>query len=181
MGELQQVADLDRLLVIKVLMTKGMSYSEMIPTLTGLGLIECEKSHRMRSTSEGQVCATCEHKVGETWRRYLKQLGSKDLDLDEIKGAWLTVHMIVDDICRKRYVQDVEITTTRTETVDGKEITTTTVRRERRINSHLLRLSLEVQDKVMRFAGVDLDDPASLDPVPRAKVHVNRHDSRSVN
>lgn len=187
MSEQEHVIDLDRLDVIGILHERGKSFTEMVPTIQGLGLLTCQESHHKRPLLDGTpVCTTCANTLLVQWRRYLAKLGDSDIDVDETKGAWLHAHAEVYRICRQRCVQEIAVETTRTEYVTTPadaaagtpattaEVVTRTVRKETRVNTSLLRLSLEVRDKMLRMAGVDLDDPDVLEPVPRGKVHVNR-------
>lgn len=180
-------AELDRWHAVKIFYAEGMTFAAMVPLLHEAGLLDCQKSHRQRRGRGGEmICATCEDTTGQTWRRGLARLGEEEANAFEVRGAWIEDHEFIIRTCRERCIQHVKITTTRTEqvtrteTIDGATITKevpstiTTVREEVRINQGLLRLLSETRDKITRMTGIDVDDPESMEKVPRGKVHVNR-------
>jgi hypothetical protein len=170
-----QIQDEDRWQVMRVLFAEGKTFAEMLPVLGEHGLLECLKTHRKRRGRNGEeVCATCEDTIGRDWRRGLARLSETEAVANEVMGAWIEAHLFIAKTCRERTIQSVKITTTRTESIDGKDVATVTVREETRVNQGLLRLLSETQDKILRATGVDIDDPDALAHVPRSKVRVNR-------
>jgi hypothetical protein len=170
-----EAPELDRWEVIKVLYAEGKSFPEMLPVLADLGLLTCGNSHRKRKGRDGEeVCATCEKAIWMQWRRGLARLSETEAVANEVLGGWIEAHLFIAKTCRERTIQAVKVTTKRTESIDGKDVATITVREETRVNTGLLRLLSETQDKILRATGVDIDDPDALDKVPRSKVRVNR-------
>lgn len=163
---------------MKVMRAEGLPWYEISAILIEEGLLECHTDHRSRTLGAkaggGQVCETCDNTARQQWKRYLPRLSEDEADVMEVRWEWIEAHRFIAKTCRARYIQTARITTTKTELIAGKEVETKTVREEVRINTDLLRLLSATEDKIARFAGVDIDDPESVDPVPRGKVNVNR-------
>ncbi len=170
MSEPENDLDLNRTDVMWILHAEGRTFPEMIRPLVQLGLLVCHPAHQKRVNQDGEeVCATCENTLCVTWSRYLKRIGATKEDADEVRGKWLHAYEEVAEICMKRYVQDVVVTTTRietvtrTEVVNGATVTTqtdtpiTTTRKETKIHVALLRLYLDVRDKVARVGGLNIE------------------------
>lgn len=176
MSEPEINSDLNRTDVMWMLFAKGQSFVEMIPPLQQLGLLTCQESHRKRPAHGGEVCESCEATVNQSWRRYLAKLGATKEDAYEVRGTWLHGQETVARICMERYRQEIEIVTTRTEmvartstdaagvvTTTHEPVETTTVRKETKIHTALLRLYLDVRDKVARVGGLNIDKAVSRD------------------
>jgi hypothetical protein len=172
MADAEEPLDLSRTDVMWILHAEGRSFVEMIPPMTKLGLLVCHEDHQKRISWGQEVCETCANTLRQTWKRYLARIGATKEDANEVRGKWLQAYETVAEICMRRYEQDIEVTTTRTQQmaitrlVDGQPVTTmepveiTTTRRERKIHVALLRLYLEVRDKVARVNGLHIDKTA---------------------
>lgn len=179
MSEPENDLELNRTDVMWILHAEGRTFAEMAPPLIQLGLLTCNPEHRRRASWGGEVCQTCEGTLRVTWHRYLARIGATKEDADEVRGKWLHAYEEVAEICMKRYVQDVEIVTTRVETVtltnivDGVPVVTqtqmpvTTTRKETKIHTALLRLYLDVRDKVARVGGLNIDKAIPRSPTRR--------------
>jgi len=172
MDEPEVALDLDRGEAMIVLYAQGYSFADMVGPLTALRLLACQEQHRKRPQGDHLVCATCENTLLVAWRRRMKALGATKEDLAEVKGMWFTAHNAVEQICAKRYLQEVVTETTRTETIDGKPVVTTTVKTETHIHVGLLRLWVDVRDKIARMSGLNVKNPASLRPIQRRLIRV---------
>lgn len=174
--------ELNRWQVMKVLRGEGYSFPAMIPVLTGLGMVDCQDDHRTRIRRDNgeTVCVTCENTLLQAWRRGLVRLAEHMPDVNEAKGAWIEDHQFIVDVCVKRHVQNVKITTTRisthVETVEGKDIpvttTVTTIREHTQTNQSLLRLLADVRDKMARVAGMNVDRPVTGEKAPDVELNV---------
>jgi hypothetical protein len=173
------VTDADRFAVMKVMYGEGIAFVDMIPVLIALGLLECQDGHRSRPGRElgTTVCEGCENNLNQYWRRSLARMGAEELDRDEVKGAWLHDHVLIAEECIRRRVQHVVTETTHTALdADGKEVVTTTVKRETKINIGAMRLLSEVRTKIARLSGLDVEDLDVVDAeTQRSKVNVRRH------
>jgi hypothetical protein len=177
--------ELTRAQVMTALKSERMTFAEMIPILAGMGLLTCKETHHMRSSWGNLICESCENILNVTWSRHMRRLGARELDADEVRGAWIYAHGFIENVCMQRYLQDAVIETTRTDFVHGQdasgkptvtEVVTKTVRRETRINFAALKLLSEVRDKMARMAGFDVSDPDPAGPTPRKKMNVIERD-----
>lgn len=170
MSDLEQSTELSRTDVIWMLFAKGQSFVQMIDPLQKLGLLTCQDTHRKRQAWGGEVCESCEATVNQSWHRYLAKLGATKDDAETVRGTWLHGQETVARICMEQYRQEIEIVTTRTEmvaatTTDANGVTltrfepaeVTTVRKETKIYPALLRIYLDVRDKVARVGGLNID------------------------
>jgi len=168
MGDAPTQQEVDREQAMLLLYSQGYSFAAMVGPLHAFNLLKCDDLHRDRQDGRGgKVCATCENTIAATWRRHMARIGADKEEIAEVKGAWLTVHMLVEQICISRFASDVVTTETRTEIVDGQPVTTTTERREPRTNVGLLRLMCEVRDKMARMGGLNVKNPPSSRKVSR--------------
>lgn len=172
MAEQGAEVDTDRASAMIVLYAQGLSFWEMIKPLNACGMLACQTTHRFRQTSHGAVCVTCENTLFVSWRRHMKAIGATDADLAAVKGEWFTVHETVERICAQRAIQQVVVETTRTEVVDEKDVTVKTIRTETHINVGLLRLWVDVRDKIARMQGLNVKNPASSRKIQRRLMRV---------
>lgn len=199
----QEAEDLEaRFQRIKQLRYEGLTFAKMLPTLIKEGYLPLHAEHENKpprakggrtAKRNAEVCASCEHAIGEQWRRNHARLRDDEPDVDEQRWKWFADQEWIIATARADYRQRVVITTTKrkqvepipgsmwtvrvklengeveqrlypAESIEGiAEIVETTERVEHRIYPQLLELMSEVRDKVARVAGVDVDEVGDPD------------------
>lgn len=194
MAEELTLREAERWKQMKILRAQGLEFWEWVKPLHARGLLECRNckagTPNNRVTSDGdEVCMTCEDTLTQFWRRNIRRLAVEEAVVLEVKGEWIAAHQHIAKTCLRNMVVTAEVTTEktviekRTRVENGKEIvdlvpvTTTTTRREHKMNVSVARLLGDVQDKMAKMAGLDVTDPAgATPPPPRKKMHVHRDD-----
>lgn len=177
MDDQQPHIDTDRASAMIVLYAQGLSFADMVKPMIACRMLVCQEGHRQRPQGDATVCATCENTLLVSWRRHMKLVGATGEDLAAVKGEWFTTHEVVERICARHAVTEEVSETTITEEVDGKPVTVTTIRRQYVVNANLLRLWVDVRDKISRMKGLNVKNPASSQKIQRRLMRVYERDA----